>query len=53
MPDHIKILDNFKSFKRISVLLHHAFYSVDEFLSSEICGLLKYGSLIIGHPYPF
>jgi len=34
VPDHVKKLDNFKSFKRelISFLLLHAFYSVDEFL---------------------
>jgi hypothetical protein len=34
VPDHIKMRDNFKSFKRDlkSFLLQHSFYSVDEFM---------------------
>jgi hypothetical protein len=35
VPDHIKMRDNFGSFKRdqTSFLLQHSFYSVDEFMA--------------------
>jgi hypothetical protein len=41
VPDHIKIRDNFKSFKRDlkSFLLQHSFYSVDEFMEFWFLGL--------------
>jgi hypothetical protein len=35
MPDYIKLMDNYKAFKNElkSVLLYHAFYSVEESVS--------------------